>query len=560
MIVLVLLLALLVGGIGFIVTAARRLQGQPLSGQMFRRGFQYVLLYVLVLIVANGAVDLLGRVLGSSTVDDDGFVLAQSLTAIVIALPIAALLSWWIYRTHRRDPQEQESLLYQAYLTTAALTGAAMTAANLQQTLTTAIGSQDLNAQALVGVAIWAAVWAVHWRIIERSLTVPNTVAHVLLGCAIGLVLAAGGLIGLLATSLELLTGPEIIIGPYVGLGAAAGMFVSGAIIWSVYWFGAATKLPRNTAWHAYVLLLGVAGGLTTALFGAHGVVWHGLVHLVGYPELFTDWLDWSTAVATLVIGATVWWYHRTMLDPVPRSAVQRVYEYLTAGIGALAAAAGIGMLVLSLIDAIAPASLYYHPLNTLLGALPLFLIGASVWWLHWRRIQQHTRDDPDAELPAIPRRIYLVVLLGGSGVAVVIALISGVVDVVHDIVQGSLSLATLYKVRMEASFLAASAALIAYHIAVLRQDQRHGPITPPAAVRHGTLTLVGPADPSLDKDLAQHLEGPVRLLPVEVAVSWNIDAILAALATYDPDEDVVIIAHERGIEAHPAQALRYLK
>ena len=560
MIITVLLLALLVGGVGFIVTASRRLQGQPLNGQMVRRGFQYVLLYVLVLIVANGAVDLLGRLFGSRAAGDDGFLFAQSLTAIVIALPIAVLLTWWIYRTHRRDPLERDSLLYQAYLTTAALTGAAMTAANLQQTLTTAIGSQDLNAEALVGVAIWAAVWAVHWRIIERSLTVPNTVAHVLLGCAIGLVLAAGGLIDLLATSLELLTGPEIIIGPYVGLGAAAGMFVSGAVIWSVYWFGAATNLPRNTAWHAYVLLLGVAGGLTTALFGAHGLIWHGLVQLMGHPELFNDWLNWSTAVATLVIGATVWWYHRTILDPAQRSSVQRVYEYLTAGIGALAAAAGIGMLVISLIDAIAPASLYYHPLNTLLGALPLFIIGATVWWLHWRRIQAHADAEPQAELTATPRRIYLVVLLGGSGVAVVIALISGVVDIVHDIVQGSLSLATLYKVRMETSFLAASAALIAYHVAILRQDQRHGPLQAPTPVRHGTLTLIGPADASLEADLTHHIKGPVRLLPVEVAASWSTDAILAALTTYDPDEDVVIIAHERGIEAHPAQALRYLK
>ena len=49
MIITVLLLALLVGGVGFIVTASRRLQGQPLNGQMIRRGFQYVLLYALLI-------------------------------------------------------------------------------------------------------------------------------------------------------------------------------------------------------------------------------------------------------------------------------------------------------------------------------------------------------------------------------------------------------------------------------------------------------------------------------------------------------------------------------
>lgn len=559
MIITVLVIALLIGAVGFIVTATRRLQGQSLSGQMFRRGFQYVLLYVLLLIVANGAIDLLGRLFGPSFVGDGGFLLAQSLTAIVIALPIAALLSWWIYRTHRRDTAERDSLLYQAYLATAALTGAASTAAKLQQILTTAIGSQTLNADDLAGAVIWALVWAVHWRIIDRSLTVPNTVAHVLLGSAVGLVLVARGLIDLLATSIELLTGNDMIIGPYVGLGSAAGLVVGGAIIWTIYWIGAATTLPRNTSWHAYVLLLGVAGGLTTALFGAHGLVWHGLVELVGHPQLLTDWMEWPTAVATLLIGATVWWYHRATLTPTQATPVRRIYGYLVAGIGVLAAAAGIGMLVVSFIDAIAPASLFYHPLNTLLGALPLFVFGTSVWWFHWRSIQQAVCADPDAELTAAPRRIYLAVLLGGAGVAVVIALISGVVDVVHDMVQGQLGLAALHKVRMELAFLSASAAIIAYHGAILSQDQRHGPVKPPVPVRHATLTLVGPADPTLETTLAQHVTGPIRLLPIDVAASWNTDAIVAALTTYDPDEDVVIIAHERGIEAHPAEALRYL-
>ena len=556
----ILIIVLLVGAVGFIVTAARRLQGQSVSGQMFRRGFQYVLLYALILIVANGVADLLSRLFGDQATGDDEFLLAQSLTAIVIALPIGAVLTWWIYRTHRRDSSERDSLLYQAYLTTAALTGAAMMAAKLQQTLTTAIGSETLNKDAVAGLVVWTLVWAIHWRIIQRSLAQANTVAHVLLGSAIGLVLAAGGLIELLATSIELLTGPQIIIGHYVGLGSAAGMFLSGAVVWIVYWFASATTLPRATSWHAYVLLFGVAGGLITGLFGAQALLWHGLVQLIGQPDLFARWLEWPEAVGALVIGATVWWYHRALLDRTHYTPVRRVYKYVVAGIGVVAAAAGIGLLVLSLLDGIAPATLFHHPINTLLGALTLLVIGAVVWWLHWRVIHRAAQDNPGTELTAVPRRIYLVLLLGGSAVVVIIALISAVVDIFHDVMQGQLSATTLYKVRTELGFLTAALALIAYHAAILRQDQQHAPIQPKLPVRDGTLTLIGPADPHLETALAAHFEGPVRLLAIEVTTSWDTDAILAALDTYDPADDVVIIARERGIEAHPAEDLRYLQ
>lgn len=556
--VTILILVLLVGAVVFVAAATRRLQNQALTGQMFRRGFQYVLLYALILVVVNGAADLLGRLLAPQMAANDEYQLAQSLTAIVIAAPIGAVLTWWVARTHRNNPSERDSLLYQSFLTAGALTGAALTASALQQVLTTAIGSAALNTQALAELVVWTIVWAGHWQLIARTLVPVNTVAHLLLGSALGLVLATGGLIDLLANALTLFTGPPLLVGAHVGLGAAAGMFVSGAIIWVVYWLVSASRMPRGVAWHAFVLLLGVAGGLVTGLVGAQGLLWYGLVQMVGRPRLFGSWLEWPEAVAALVIGATVWWYHRAILGPTPHTSVRRIYFYLVSGISVLATAAGIGLLVVALIDAIAPASLFHHPMNTLLGALTLLVIGAGVWWLHWRTIQQRAQDDPETELATASRRIYLVILLGGSGVVVVIALIAAVVDVVHDIMQGQLSLATLYTIRTELGFIAASTALIAYHGAILRQDQSQGPVTAP--LRRGTLTLIGPSDPGLVAVVAEHIDGPVRLLAIELATTWDTDAILAALDTYEPEDDLVIIARDGGIEAHPAEALRYLQ
>src|SRR5699024_4189878 len=125
-----------------------------------------------------------------------------------------------------KDPEERDSLIYQAYLTAASLTGAAMTAAKLSESLTTALGTQIFDGAAVAHLIIWAIVWAIHWRVIQRTLAQTNAVAHLLLGSTIGLVLAAGGLIDLLATSLEMLTGTQILVGSFVPLGSAAGLFV----------------------------------------------------------------------------------------------------------------------------------------------------------------------------------------------------------------------------------------------------------------------------------------------------------------------------------------------
>lgn len=560
MTITIVLLALVIGAIGFIVVAARRMQGQTLTGQMFRRAFQYALLYVLLLVAANGLIDLLGRLFGSTPAFDDDFVLAQSITAVVIAVPLIGLLGWWIYRTHRHDPAERESLLYQAYLTAAALTGAGMTAIQLQQSLTTAFGTQTFDDEAVAGVIIWAAVWGIHWRTMQRTLKPANALTHLLLGATIGLVLASGGMTSLLATSLELLGGHQILAGPFVALGSAAGTFISGALLWVMYWLLSACRLPRGTAWHTYVLLLGVAGGLITGLVGAQVLLWRGLVQLIGDPGPFVTWFDWHEALAALLVGAMVWWYHRQILDRTMYTPVRRIYQYLVAGIGVIATAAGIGLLLIALLDAITPATLFHNPINTLIGALTLLVIAIPLWWSHWRAAQRSAQDDPAVELAAVPRRIYLIVLVGASSVAGVLALISAVATIIHDAMQNQLNLTTLYEVRTEIGYLAASMAIIGYHVAIMRQDQHNAPTKTAPQVQHGTLTLIGPAAPVLVSTVAGQLNGPVRLLIADTASRWDMDALQYELETRDPTVDAVIIAREHGVETYATQELRHVQ
>lgn len=564
MTVTILALALLVGAIGFIIVATRRMQGRRLTGPMFRRAFQYVVLYALIIVVANGAADLLARAFGAPPAFDDAGVLAQSVTAVVIGLPIAALILWWLIRAHRKDPDERDSLIYQAYLSAAALTGAAMTAAKLSETLTTALGAQVFDGAAVGHLIIWVIVWSVHWRIIRRTLTQANSVAHLLLGSTIGLVLAVTGLIDLLATSLEMLTGTQILVGTFVPLGSAVGLFISGMLLWVVYWLASASKLPRGTLWHAYVLLFGVAGGLITALVGAQALVWRGMVNLLGDPGPFVTWFEWPRALAALVIGAMAWWYHRNLLDWTEETPVRGMYSYLVSGIGAVAAAAGVGLLAVSLVDAITPAQLFHEPLNTLLGAITLLVVGAALWWSHWRSVQRAAARAPETELTAVPRRIYLVILIGAASVAVVIALIAAVANIIADLMENQLALTTLYDIRTEIGYLTAGLVLIAYHAAVLRQDSRVMPgvdasapsVTKPMV---GTLYLVGPLHPTLVATLHQRFDRPVQFLASDTAEAWNTDAVLAQVQAHDAGADLLLIARDHGLEARPIDEIRTL-
>lgn len=562
----ILLLALLIGAIGFIVVAARRMQGQSLTGHMFRRAFQYVLLYAMVLAVANGAADLLARAFGSTPDFDEPLLFAQSVTAVVIGLPITALLIWWVMRAHRKDPEERESLIYQAYLTAASLTGAAMTAAKLSESLTTALGTQSFDGDAVAHLIIWAIMWTIHWRVIQRTLAQADAVAHLLLGSTIGLVLAASGLIDLLATSLEMLTGTQILVGSFVPLGSAAGLFVSGALLWIVYWLISASKLPRGTTWHAYVLLLGVAGGLTTALVGAQALLWRGLVNLLGDPGPFVTWFEWPQALAALIIGAMIWWYHRDLLDAATHTPLHRVYQYLVSGIGAIAAAAGAGLLVVALVDSITPAQLSHEPINTLLQGLTLIIVGAPLWWSHWRLVQRAAAEHPEVELTAAPRRIYLIVLVGAAVITVVVALIAAVAAIIADAIENQLSLTTLYDVRTELGYLTAGLIIIAYHAAVLRQDSRNAPAKPESrtpdvsSTKAGRLILVGPLDPTLATTLHKRFDRPVEFLASNTGEIWNADAVLAQIEAHDTDTDLLLIAREQGLETRPIDEVRHVQ
>ena len=131
-----------------------------------------------------------------------------------------------------------------------------------------------------------------------------------------------------------------------------------GAPVWFVYWVRTAARDERTPLWLAYVLLVGVAGGLVTAIVAASTLLYQVLVWLVGDPGPRPPRSTSTTRPLRQrrrSSGSCVWWYHRTVLRAgagEARTEVRRVYEYLMAGTGLLAASAGLVIVLAALVEA----------------------------------------------------------------------------------------------------------------------------------------------------------------------------------------------------------------
>ncbi|MGB7962215.1 MAG: DUF5671 domain-containing protein [Propionicimonas sp.] len=541
----ILSLAFVIGIVVIVVVAARRRVPGGVDAHSVRRFFQYVLLFALYVVVALGLAELLGRAFGAvpGEYEDPGGDLAQALAFLLVGGPVAAGLSWWTWRRHRAEPDETDSGLFVAYVTITALVSLFVAATALQGVLADALGGR-FDPDGLGVLVAWGAVWAGHWWLARRAVDTARGAPHLLLGSLVGLAMAAAGLVMALGAALDVLLRPGTAPGT-LGLFEGASLLVTGALVWAGYWLVGAARLPRDTWWLAFVLLAGVGGGLVAILTAASQLLWSLLVWFVGDragADAATHFASATTQFATLVSGGLVWWYHRTMLGErrEERTEVRRVYEYLVAGIGLIAAAAGVGTVLVAFVEAVTPGVDFGMTVrNTLLGGLTALLVGAPVWWLLWSRIRRAVASDPGTEVPSLTRRIYLVVLFGIAGIAAVVALIAAAVILFNDVVDAQVSGVTIRSMRYALGVLVATAAVSAYHGAIFGQDRARG-IARARGPR--SIVLVGPADPDAARALARATGARVEVWGrLDVATPpWDADALGGALAGMGGDLLVV--------------------
>lgn len=585
LILLLLLPVLLVVAVVVGVMAARRRHAgdeppAPGEGSGVRRFFQYLLLAGLLFTAASGISGLLGRLfeLGSQ-LDRDQSTLALQLTFTLIALPLFGAVAWWTWRRLREDPAEARSLAWAFYVTGVSLVALVVAAVAWRDSLEWLLLDTRPRPTNVATAVVWTVAWAAHhWW--PRMFTPPAALrAERLLSSLVGLVMVVAGAVITLVPALGELLGltADSLVSPTItAMLEGVSLLVVGALIWVGCWVLDAVRGPRGNAWLALVLLVGVAGGLLMAVVGASLAGYDLLVQLVGAGDApvggdaaagANELAATPARIALVVVGLLVWWYHREVLDTGRRAArteVRRVYEYLLAAIGLLAAAAGLVMVLVTLVEAIAAGSdlvIGGSAVKALLAALVLLTVGLPVWWWHWRQTQAARVSDPAGELVSPTRRTYLLVLFGVAGVTAVITLITLVYLVLQDVLAGELGVETMRSIRFPIGILATTSLLSAYHWTIWRQDrldtrelglEDHGRSSRQSRRQ---VLLVGAEGGERAATLRERAEVDVRVLTRTDAEAgaWELDA-LAALLEAHPGTDLVVVMGPDGPQAIPVR------
>jgi hypothetical protein len=431
----------------------------------------------------------------------------------------------------------------------------------LVNVLAWALGTDSYNGFALSQFIVWSLVWSGHWWVNSRFTPVENSRTHFLAGSLIGLGTGAFGFEQLLASFIDRVFhfgGNAIIVSSSNPTTRGAIIFAVGALVWFVYWIETSFKSVRESMWLAYVLLAGVAGGLLVAVVAVSTTVYTTLVWFIGTPGISDAAIHFKSipsSISACVVGLVIWWYHRAIIhdgESETRTEVKRIYQYLMAGVGLLAAAAGLAIILVALIEGITSSALIAGEgsVNSLLAAGTLLVVGIPIWWSYWRRIQLCTIANPSEEHASPTRRIYLFLLFGIGGLTAVIALLLGVFFVFDDVFKSNFGADTLRRMRFPIGLLVSTGAVAGYHWVVYRTEREHM-VT--ALLGPRLVLLIGPKDPEFARQLARKTGAKVQSWTrsdLDVG-PWSLDVVIKALEN-TKDDGALIVAEPNGARVIP--------
>lgn len=533
-----------------------------LEGHTVRRFFQYLLLYGLIVVSGLGLSGLLGRVLERSTlVVADKTDLARNLSFVVVGIPLYIVLAFWTRRRFEEDASEAKSFGWSFYVTLTSITSLSVSMFALHDMVSWAFRVNDFHAVALARLIVWGGIWGMHWWVHLRSALVASSRVHHLLGSMIALGTVVVGLNQLISGAIQRIWnfgGDAIFISHGDPILRGAVTLIVGAPIWFLYWIKSYSKATKDPLWFAYVLLVGVGGGLIVAVVSASTVLYSILVWFlgdIGSVDATAHFRNVPTAFGAVCVGVIVWWYHHAVLEQDRRAArteVQRVYEYLMAGIGLLAAAGGLAMILVALVESLTSSSVISGSgaTNALLAAATLLIVGSPVWWIFWGRITTAVKLLPGSEHASPTRRVYLFILFGLGGIVAVVTLLLGVFFLFDDIFKGGFGLETIRRMRFALAILLTTGAIAGYHWFIYRSERELMTV----GVRGPRFVLlVGPRDVDLVRAISQLTGGRVQswVRKDDQTSSWGQDEVLRTLEE-SKDEAVILLADSRGVTLIP--------
>jgi hypothetical protein len=428
--------------------------------------------------------------------------------------------------------------------------------------LRSAFGDRPFHGEDLAIFVIWAGAWAFHWFAL-RAKHPPRGDLSLAASSAAGLVMVSIGAGGLLARAIALVYKPlahdvEPHGGPMATRAAVASVLVGGAV-WAWHWLVHYRKAQRTTLWHGYVILVGGLGGLAAAIVSLTLAGYWSLVWFFGESPK-PDWAHHFSfvpaTIATAVIGFVVFLYHWLVVARRGHGAVRtepvRVFEYVSAAAGLVAAAVGVVHVVVAAVESATSPAANQNPdsPNRWIAAISLLAVGVPVWLVFWRRIQGFVARDRPSELRTPVRRLYLVGLFGVGSAIAMAGLIMTLTRSFTDLFDGTFGQRTIRDVRVPLGMLVAVSGLAWYHLWVYRAER--GEHT--AATRRQEVVLVSSEGEGLAEQLAEASGAHV--------VQWyRIDAIsatpidveqLAHTITDSPADHLLVVQGPGELEVVP--------
>lgn len=439
-----------------------------------RRLIVYGLLFALVTIGAIGLSGLLARLLeaGTQLAINDVTGLAQSLAFTLIGGPLAALLWWAVWR--RLDEEaERTSLAWGLYLAAMYAVSLITFTAALVSTASTLVDG-DWQPRSFSTGVVWAGVWVWHswmWRHPARR---PARLASLpaVVGSAYGLVIGVGGgataLGSLLDTAIRGFS--DQAVGDPWWFSAVRSLLwaLAGAAIWWWHWIHEQTRALQTALANVSLVFLGVLGAGVLTLGGIGAIVFVLLRLAFDRADPVTELVDpLGEAMAAAAIGALVWFYHRRIA--LARSQDTRQASTLvTSGVGLVAAATGIGVVVNSLLATLGTPLAGSDTRTLLLGGISALIVGGPVWWLVWKPVAQ---VEP-AEMASTGRRVYLIAVFGLSAIVALVALLVVGYRIFEFLLDSATGGTLVDRIRAPLGLLVATALVSGYHFSVWRHDR----------------------------------------------------------------------------------------
>jgi hypothetical protein len=548
-------LAVFIGLIVFVVKliTKRGASSAEGSGVSIRRFFQYLIMLVMLTVAAFGVIGLIDAVASAGTqATRDTAAIARSVAFVVVGLPVYAGLVLYTRRRFAADPVEARGSAWAFYLTVALIGSLIATMSFVMAFAGDLLGDGDVDRTVLISSLVWGGVWASHWWVAGRTADSDRMQVHLVLGSAAGLLTLSLGAGAAITAALSeaydaLLTVTSVDMG-VEDLVRGIVIFGVGALVWVFYWIGHTRATARTLTWLTYVLLVGVLGGVVTAVVGAGAILFGVLDWFIGDVDTATATAHFAFlpgAIAALAVGTALWAYHRSVLgDPRrrARTEIDRVYDYLLAAAGLLIAAGGLTTLIAVALDALGGREVASSSGSASAIAITLLVIGVPLWWRHWSTIRRFRAADPQEEVESVTRRVYLFLLFGITGLVAVIDLLILVFIVVEDLLEGTLGAATVSAIAVPVSLLITAGAVAWYHFAVFRED-RSVALEEKAPVLREIIVVGG------DEVVAAIASGTgVRVVQFRVTdqatEAATLDDVLGVLAT-EPRERIVVVAED---------------